>query len=510
MILMQKVASDSAPYKKMLIVARLPRLVGFIKAGVKAQKGLSVNCDYFTYDELLTFLARRCCPEEASDERTFSVFNQIHFSETTGTGSESGMSFQNAFIDGYLNSSERSVLCKGGLEPLTIWTAIRVIKSHASVSHSHRPLSRDEYMSLPKVFGLDPTQRNLAYDIYLKYCDFTQGADRFLWDEADRVLHCLKYGGNVFSDPDFVSWAERAFKWGETGLADENGLPKAPFYSDVFVDEAQDYSDLDIALFIRLSSGPRSVFLGADPAQSVESGIRMREGGINDVFNICTPSNVQVKTVLQDIRLIHNHRTHQQNLDLSKAVRRILSRSFCVPFSEENAIAKGPLPEALLVKKLSDLGDHAIFKGVNTVFIAPDECIADIRSLFFKLGIKNDVFGVREAKGLEFDACAVLGFFSYFEKQGNAREWQNVIRWLFSKKGLKDTESSEVVNSARLEPCDYLLSKPEIEGRLGQTCICEGTAIPISFHNICFNTPPDNSFRIISSLSHFLALLVHE
>ena len=66
---------------------------------------------------------------------------------------------------------------------------------------------------------------------------------------------------------------------------------------------------------------------------------------------------------------------------------------------------------------------------------------------------------------MEFDACAVLGFFSYFEKQGSAREWQNVIRWLFSsKKGIKDTESSEVVNSARLEPCDYLLSHPEIEG----------------------------------------------
>ena len=464
MLLMQKVASDSAPHKKMLIIARLPRLVGFIKAGVKAEKGLSVNCDYYTYDELLTFLARRCCPENACDERTFSVFNQIHFSETTGTGSESGVSFQKAFIEDYLNPSERSVMSKSGLKPLTIWTAIRVIKSHASVSRNHSPLTRDEYASLPKVFGLDPAQRNVAFDIYQKYCSFTQDADRFLWDEADRVLYCLKHGGNVFSDPDFVSWSERAFKWGEAGLADDEGLPEAPFYHDVFVDEAQDYTDLDIALFIRLSSSPKSVFLGADPAQSVESGIRMREGGVNDVFNISTPSNVQVKTVLQDIRLIHNHRTHQQNLDLSKAVRRTLSRSFCVPFSEENAIAKGPLPEALLVKKISDLGDHAIFKGVNTVFIVPDECITNIRSLFFNLGIKNDVFGVREAKGLEFDACAVLGFFSYFEKQGSAREWQNVIRWLFSKKGIKDTESSEVVNSARLEPCDYLLSHPEIEG----------------------------------------------
>lgn len=59
----------------------------------------------------------------------------------------------------------------------------------------------------------------------------------------------------------------------------------------VFADEAQDFSDLDMALFIRMSSSVRNLFLGADPAQSVELGIRMRVGTVNGVFHSCLPKN---------------------------------------------------------------------------------------------------------------------------------------------------------------------------------------------------------------------------
>jgi len=63
---------------------------------------------------------------------------------------------------------------------------------------------------------------------------------------------------------------------------------------------------------------------------------------------------------------------------------------------------------------------------------------------------------VREAKGLEFDACALIGFFSYFERRQSGPQWKNMILWLSSETGLTTTEG-------QFEPCDYLLSHPEVE-----------------------------------------------
>lgn len=69
-------------------------------------------------------------------------------------------------------------------------------------------------------------------------------------------------------------------------------MPLTPFfYHMVFADEAQDFSDLDLALFVRMSSSVSNLFLAADPAQSVELGIRMRAGTVNGVFNSCLPKH---------------------------------------------------------------------------------------------------------------------------------------------------------------------------------------------------------------------------
>jgi len=42
--------------------------------------------------------------------------------------------------------------------------------------------------------------------------------------------------------------------------------------------------------------------------------------------------------ILQDIQLQTNHRTHARNLEIAKAVRKILSRSFGVPGNDEHAL----------------------------------------------------------------------------------------------------------------------------------------------------------------------------
>jgi len=56
-----------------------------------------------------------------------------------------------------------------------------------------------------------------------------------------------------------------------------------------------------------------------------------------------------------------------------------------------------------------------------------------------------------------------IGFFEYFEHLGSSREWQNVIRWLFSTTGITKTESIEKIAGKQLACCDYTLAHPELE-----------------------------------------------
>jgi hypothetical protein len=139
-------------------------------------------------------------------------------------------------------------------------------------------------------------------------------------------------------------------------------------------------------------------------------------------------------------------------------------------FTIRNALINGPIPEAMILNSMNDLADEKKFRGANIVFIAPDENVESLKTIFHQKGINNDLFGVREAKGLEFDAVVLLGFFSYVEqRKSNAPQWRNVLLWLFSSKGITTTESSEIIHVAgqgrgqKLESCDYLLSHPEIE-----------------------------------------------
>ena len=70
---------------------------------------------------------------------------------------------------------------------------------------------------------------------------------------------------------------------------------------------------------------------------------------------------------------------------------------------------------------------------------------------------------MREAKGLEFDACALLGFFGHFEELGSKEEWQNILRWLSSSSNITKTAGTgEKVEGLMLRDCDYRLSAPKV------------------------------------------------
>lgn len=115
----------------------------------------------------------------------------------------------------------------------------------------------------------------------------------------------------------------------------------------------------------------------------------------------------------------------------------------------------------MLLLGLNDL--TSCFRGGNCVFLAPDEKVHGLRMQFAELGLMNDIFGVREAKGLEFDSVVLIGFFQYIEECGSSEQWINAMRWLSSGSTLsKSSSTGEKISGVVLADCDYTLSAPNV------------------------------------------------
>lgn len=167
---------------------------------------------------------------EESEKRVFSPFTQVQFGDTTGTGAASTVSFEKDFVENFLYRGERKLMEANSIRPIILWSAFRNIKSSIKCSLSKALLAKEEYMRLPSSYGLNGAQREVVYTLFTRYVEWL-GSGGHKGDEADRVYYILQYGGSVFSDTQFISWEERAFRFYQEGLVDENDMPLAPFYS---------------------------------------------------------------------------------------------------------------------------------------------------------------------------------------------------------------------------------------------------------------------------------------
>ncbi|KAL7526058.1 LOW QUALITY PROTEIN: hypothetical protein ACHAWF_001612, partial [Thalassiosira exigua] len=184
----------------------------------------------------------------------------------------------------------------------------------------------------------------------------------------------------LFCDSQFIPWSYRVNQMGEMELLDDQGQPLYSFFYDA----------------------------------SVELGVKMREGTINDVVHSLIDQKQQVKHVLQYINLQTSHR---------QPICRILACSFKIPITNERALINGNLPQTMSIKSVTDLSNTSIFHGGNIVFLCPDERVHDLR-------------------GLEFNACALIGFFGFIKECGSSEQWQNVMRWLSSSISLTRTDNT--------------------------------------------------------------------
>ncbi|CAB9526011.1 Tetratricopeptide repeat and ankyrin repeat containing 1 [Seminavis robusta] len=422
-LLCKKLISESSQIS-CLVVTRLPRLLSMVKNHVEKERDIR-NITFLSYDDLMAELAFKVQAPEGG-KRRFAVFSQVQFGDVSSTGENATISFAQEFMNVYLTVKERKRMKASKVEALTLFTAIRTIKSNSRCLEKLEPLSRDTYMQLPDAFGLDQDQRALVFELFEQYQE-----------------------------------------WGQLEI--QSGTkPTALLHLEIrcIVDEAQDFSELDLNLFVRMSRSVKSALFAADGAQSVEIGLNMRKGTVHDVLHasIFDRKGLHVKDVLQTIQTKINHRTHEQNLRLSKAVRNMMTRSFQVPGTQEHALITGKLPQVLTISGMEDLKNESIFRAANIVFLCPDEMVQDVKSFFVRSQISCDVFGVREAKGLEYDSVALFQFFDYFDRRKDLGEaWRNALRWMFSKTGVTAMSSNEWFMGKPLDSCDYLLSHPELQ-----------------------------------------------
>lgn len=216
------------PSKKILIVSRLSRLVNVIKSAVENARDAGLeNLTFMTYDELLKQLARRVAPSSESDSKLFITFDRIRFD----CEDSAGISFLSEFVEEYLSKLERKKMDDNSIQPLTLWHAIVTIKSNVKCSISKSSLSLEEYLALPSSFGLQKKQREISYQLFLRYEQWRE--QKSYWDETDRTMYVLKHGPNVFREEPYLSWTERVVKRGEMDLLDEEGDPLHPFFFDM-------------------------------------------------------------------------------------------------------------------------------------------------------------------------------------------------------------------------------------------------------------------------------------
>jgi hypothetical protein len=302
----------------------------------------------------------------------------------------------------------------GGLDALVVWSQIRsFIKGSIESVKEGRPLAEQEYLKMGENrCRLSKEQRQQAYASYLKYeeCLSSEG----MWDDCDRVSALLKK----------IQSADRDFR------------QEKLLYDRVYVDEIQDYTQAEIAIFFLLC-GKGGLFLAGDTAQSVVEGVEFRFEEVRSVGHVLyagDPRYIPDKPVTVNL----NFRSHSGILNTAAAV---LERMFAFFPRSANRLSPdvgafaGPRPgifHDISSQRLKEL----VSRIDGVVLLTHDDQVPTLQAL---VGTTTLVFGIRDSKGLEFPHVILVDFFSKL-----AEEHQKPWRELLTIRELQTDASSRV------------------------------------------------------------------
>jgi len=368
-----------------LFVARSKRLCRYVAGAICDQQK---KCH--TFEELLHELDTSL-PRLEKGDRHFFPSQHVDYQR-----------FKQEF---YSNHSQKDV--KTGA--LYVWTAIRTfIEGSVEAFQSlGGVLSKDDFTVLEKL-GKNRCRipfelREGIYEEFLRYQTYKNRFD--LWDDCDRVKHVL-------------------LRLEELKKKDSLAFDKVR-RSKVYVDEIQDYTQTECLIFFYLG-GPCGLFLAGDPAQSVVEGTEFRFEEIRSLGHFVA-GNGNRSLIPQKPKIINvNFRSHAGILNCASA---FLDFLFCYfpgsarQLQKDVGIFQGPRPGLLYKAEVNNLAILLSDKLKGTVVLCHDE---SARHWQYALGGYQLVYGIREAKGLEFKQVILLDFFRELPT-GLQKPWRDLL-----------------------------------------------------------------------------------
>jgi hypothetical protein len=366
-----------------LFVARSRRICSYVRGLVEGTGTPKEGVEYLTFAKLVD----KC-------ERVLQIKQKQHASDWGDSRDPNQITYARFKLEIYKKSTYK-------VDPLIVWSQIRsFIKGSIEAVQAGRPLTRDEYLGLGKSrCRLKPEHREMAYSAYEAYQSFLESEPE-LWDDTDRIIEILK--------------AIRE--------ASEEEFSKL-YFKKVYVDEIQDYTQAEIALFFKLGH-PGGLFLAGDTAQSVVEGVDFRFEEVRSIGHTMFPNDrryVPDKPVTVNV----NFRSHSGILNVAAGILDRMFKAF--PKSANTLVAdlgafSGPRPGLLrefTLEKLKELVD--LIDGV--VLLTHDEHVAALKQF---VGPDVLVFGIRYSKGLEFPHVVIVDFFSALNRSHN-KAWKVLL-----------------------------------------------------------------------------------
>lgn len=260
-------------------------------------------------------------------------------------------------------------------------------------------LSLQDYIALSnsRQSSLCTAQRQLVYEAFLKYEKLKRQEYR-QYDQLDRVHY-------LYSS---------LCKYGYKGV----------WMDSVFVDEVQDLTPAQIALFKFVSKDfSRYVFAG-DTAQTIAHGVGFRFETVKDIFyseylnGSCIDEKTVTKLMPEIWHLTQNFRTHAGVVNIANSVVELILKFFPLSIDRlkpESSRVFGPLSIFLsradnFLFNMFTSGDmlSCEFGAEQVILVRDEDCKRSV------LGITENralVLTVLEAKGMEFTDCLVYNFF---------------------------------------------------------------------------------------------------
>ena len=296
-------------------------------------------------------------------------------------------------------SHQCGISSKDSVDPLLVWIEIQsFIKGSESALRKGTPLNLEEYKEIGNRMAPNfSSHRDTIYKVFTKYQNYQQNQrhHNFLFDECDLVLHLY----NRLKKVQDVPWSIHS----------------------LYIDEVQDFTQAELAVFIHCCRNPNSMFFTGDTAQSIMRGIAFRFQDLRSIFHKLHSQNPVVNVPQKPHNLTINFRSHSGILNLAGSIIDLISEFFKDSIDhlpDDEGMFPGPTPVLLESSKTGDLAllltenkeeYSAIDFGAHQVILVQSREAKDKLPSILRNAIVLTIF---EAKGLEFDDVLLYNFFT--------------------------------------------------------------------------------------------------